>query len=70
MTDFITELQQYPQTFLDWVVSPAFITQAGIVAVAFALATFLATAANSQLKPATIVKTPEGFGDLKALLNK
>ncbi len=70
MNDLITKLQQYPQTFLDWVVSPAFITQAGIVAVAFVLASFLATAAKTQLKPSAILKTPEGFGDLKVFLEK
>ncbi len=70
MTDLINNLQQYPQAILEWLFSAAFMTQAGVVVLAFILASFLAAAVKARMKPETLARAPKNFGDLTPLLDK
>lgn len=70
MNDLSVKLQQYPQSFLDWLASTEFVSQIGIVAVAIILAYLLAAVVKARLKTPAVISTTGAFGDLAESLRK
>lgn len=70
MNDLSGKLQQYPQSFLDWLASTEFVSQIGIVAVAIILAYLLAAVVKARLKTPAVISTTGAFGDLAESLRK